>query len=319
MWDEFPTIKKDLQAILARIEANIDTADADVQAAVTDMFSNGGKLLRPAFTLLIGRFHNFNRERLLNLAATVEMLHTASLVHDDIIDDSPTRRHAETLQAKFGKDVAVYAGDYLFAITFRVLADYSPNLETMQMATNYLQRILNGELEQRTNHYKQTMTMSDYESQIGGKTASLFVLAAKLGVAASDGDSEFAERVSRFAYNVGMAFQILDDILDYQSTTDQLGKPALNDVREGVYTAPLIIAMQDNPTIHELLAKRENISGDEISSLAQLVRESGAVDKAIDLATEYTDGALDALDELPDHESKNILLAISQKLLVRQD
>jgi heptaprenyl diphosphate synthase len=319
MWDEFPTIKSDLQAVLARIEANVDAADENVADAITTMFTSGGKLLRPAFTLLIGGFHTNNHEALLNLAATVEMLHTASLVHDDIIDDSPTRRHVETLQSRFGKDVAVYAGDYLFAITFRVLADYSPDLVTMQMATSYLQRILSGELEQRTNHYKTTMSMSDYESQIGGKTAALFVLAAKLGVSASQSDTNFEDKVERFAYNVGMAFQILDDILDYESSDDQLGKPALIDVREGVYTAPLILAMQDNPEIIALLEKQAAISDTEIHHLADLVRTSGALDKAIDLATSYTDGALDALDELPEHENKNILLAISQKLLVRKD
>ena len=104
IWQDFPAIQKELQAVLNRIEANMDANDPEVEAALFDMFNAGGKLLRPAFTLLIGRFYPAEREPLLNLAATVEMLHTASLVHDDIIDDSPTRRHAESIQSRFGKD-----------------------------------------------------------------------------------------------------------------------------------------------------------------------------------------------------------------------
>lgn len=319
IWQDFPAIQKELQAVLNRIEANMDANDPEVEAALFDMFNAGGKLLRPAFTLLIGRFYPAEREPLLNLAATVEMLHTASLVHDDIIDDSPTRRHAESIQSRFGKDVAAYAGDYLFAVTFRTLADNTNNIETVRMATRYLERILSGELTQRTNHYRTDMTIADYEDQISGKTAALFVLAAKLGIAASDVPDDFAELASDFAYNVGMAFQILDDILDYQSDSTTLGKPTLNDVREGVYSAPLIIAMQNNERIQTLLAKQTEITTAEAEELAQLVRDSGALDEAGDMAMRYTEAALNYLDDMPEHESKDILFSISRSLLSRND
>lgn len=319
IWDEFPAIRKELQGVLDRIEANLDANDADVEAALIEMFSHGGKLLRPAFTILIGRFFPAEREPLLNLAATVEMLHTASLVHDDIIDDSPKRRHAESVQSRFGKDVAAYTGDYLFAVTFRTLADNTNDINVVRMATRYLERILSGELTQRTNHYKRDMTIANYEDQIAGKTAALFVLAANLGIAASHAPKDFADLATDFAYNVGMAFQILDDLLDYSADSTTLGKPTLNDVREGVYSAPLIIAMQDNEEIQALLAKGATISDDEAVHLGELVRASGALAIAEDMAVAYTNTALEQLSDMPEHESKRILLSISQTLLTRND
>lgn len=317
MWENFPTVQAELQDVLLIIQNSLHANDKEVEQALLDMFRAGGKMLRPAFTLIIGQFYPRNNSDLKHIAAAIEMLHTATLVHDDIIDDSPERRHAPSIQSRFGKDVAAYAGDYLFAATFKTLAYHTSDMKLVQQATSLLEAILTGELTQRTNHYDRHMTLANYKEQIAGKTAALFVLSAKLGAANGNAPEEFMTLVSDFSYNVGMAFQILDDILDYQSTTHDLGKPTLQDVREGVYSAPLIIAMQNNDEIQTLLKKKEQISNDECIALRDMVIASGAVDDAIALASDYTNNALEQLDKLPESDAKDTLVAISEALLER--
>lgn len=317
MWEKFPTVQQELQDVLFIIQNSLQANDKEVEQALLDMFRAGGKMLRPAFAIIIGQFYPGNTSNLKHIAAAVEMLHTATLIHDDIIDDSPERRHAPSIQSKFGKDIAAYAGDYLFAATFKTLAYHTDDMTLVRQATKLLEDILTGELTQRTNHYDRHMTLADYKEQIAGKTAALFVLSAQLGAANGDAPDEFVDLVTEFAFNVGMAFQILDDILDYQSTKTDLGKPTLQDVREGVYSAPLIIAMQDKAEIQNLLAKKDRISNDESIQLRDLVIASGAVDEATSLASEYTEKALDYLAQLPDGEAKDTLITISEALLER--
>ncbi|SCC01225.1 polyprenyl synthetase family protein [Weissella bombi] len=317
MWENFPSVKKELQDVLLIIQDSLQANDKEVEKALLDMFRAGGKMLRPAFALIIGEFYPHDNSDLKHIAAAVEMLHTATLVHDDIIDDSPERRHAPSIQSRFGKDVAAYAGDYLFAATFKTLAYHTNDMTLVRQATSLLEAILTGELTQRTNHYDRHMTLASYKEQIAGKTAALFVLSAQLGAANGKAPESFMNLVSDFAYNVGMAFQILDDILDYQSTDRDLGKPTLQDVREGVYSAPLIIAMQNNNDIQALLKKREQITNEESLALRDMVVASGAVDDAIALASEYTNNALEQLDKLPEGEAKDTLVAISEALLER--
>lgn len=318
LWDKFPSMQRDLKTVKAIMVDNLTTQDTDIQAALTSMMTDGGKLLRPALTILIGRFFPHHHNDLLGLAATVELLHTATLIHDDIIDDAPTRRHQITTQAQFGKDVAVYAGDYLFATTFKLLAYHSHTVESGRRGAEYLEKILNGELSQRMNHFNTDITVADYTDQIAGKTAALFEFASYLGTTTVDHpDSEFSAAAQHFAYNLGMAFQILDDILDYTDDPATLGKPTLEDIHNGVYSLPLILAMQEDPVIKSLL-KEPALTDEQVAHIATRVHQSQAMDDAMEMASQYTDQAEDYLDRLPDGEAKDILYALSDQLLSRQ-
>jgi len=320
MWDDFPTMQADLAAVSEVIEENLEVNNPDVQAALIKMMTGGGKYLRPALTILAGQFAPNNHKNLIALAASVEILHSASLIHDDIIDDSPLRRHQPSMQAQFGKDIAVYAGDVLFAKTFNLLAWHIEDLKTSRMATGYLTELLEGELEQRSNYYHLDMKIDDYLSQIAGKTASLFELAVRLGVSAAPETPEIvASTLTSFAYNLGMAFQIADDILDYENDSDTLGKPTLNDLREGIYSAPLLLALEKNPSLGDTLSKRFDMSDEEAQSIANYVASSGALDEAKELALDYADKADDLLNELPESNAKEILLDLQTKLISRQD
>lgn len=318
LWDQFPSMQRDLKTVRAIMVDNLTVQDTEIQTALTSMLTDGGKLLRPALTILIGRFFPHHHNDLLGLAATVELLHTATLIHDDIIDDAPVRRHQRTIQTQFGKDVAVYAGDYLFATTFKLLAYHSHSVEAGRKGAEYLEKILNGELSQRMNHFNTNITVADYTNQIAGKTAALFEFASYLGTTTVDNlDPAFSQSAQQFAYNLGMAFQILDDILDYADDQETLGKPTLEDIQNGVYSLPLILAMQEEPTIKTLL-QVPVLSTNQVTEIAQLVQQSQAIETAMDMASHYTDQAEDHLDALPDGEAKDILYALSDQLLSRQ-
>ncbi len=319
IWNDFPSIQSDLTEVLDVIQSELKAKNPAVQDALIEMITSGGKLLRPALTILIGQMTPNNHDNLIHLAAAVEMLHSATLVHDDIIDSSSQRRHHPSIQARFGQDVAVYAGDYLFSVTFKTLAFHSSSTEVSRKATTYLEQILNGELLQRSHYYHLDMTIDDYLEQIAGKTAALFELAAQLGLSAADEQPNQAltDKLISFTYNLGMAFQILDDLLDYQDDSQTLGKPTLNDMREGVYSAPLLYAINRSERVKELLAARETMTDAQSQEVAQLVHETGAFDAATELAVDYTDIALDILDELPDSDAKDMLIDLSEHLLHR--
>lgn len=319
IWNDFPSIQSDLAEVITVIQTDLQAKNDDVQAALIEMMTTGGKLLRPALTILIGQMAPNNHDDLIHLAASVEMLHSATLIHDDIIDSSSTRRHHASIQAQLGQDVAVYAGDYLFATTFHILANHTHNMETARKATSFLESILNGELMQRSHYYKLDMSIEEYLEQIAGKTAALFEMTAELGLstATEPVDDQTKSNLYAFTFNLGMAFQILDDLLDYQNDSATLGKPTLNDMREGVYSAPLLYAIHQSDRIHDLLQIGDAITDAQSIEIAELVHSTGAFDQASELALTYTDQALDALDTLPDSDPKDILIDLSDQLLHR--
>lgn len=148
MWHEYPTLAPELASALAMIEKQITTNNTPVAKAIMEMINGGGKLLRPAYCLLFSRFQDVDREKMIALAAAIETLHTATLIHDDIIDKSPTRRNQVTIQKQFGPDTAVYAGDYLFVVCFKLLSHYASSLRSIQQDSGSMEKILKGELDQ---------------------------------------------------------------------------------------------------------------------------------------------------------------------------
>lgn len=320
IWDAYPEVEKELLAVVDLMEANINLGDSDVKTAIIEMIKHGGKMLRPAYTLLMSAFHETDRKKMIVLAAAIETLHTASLVHDDIIDDAPTRRHQTSIQHQFGKDVAVYAGDYLFVVVFRMLSTYHNDLKSVQVDTGYLDRILGGELQQKSSRYNYDMTIDTYLKQINGKTAELFGLATTVGAMESGASTAFTSLAKSIGVNIGMAFQIMDDILDYDESSVQIGKPTMEDLRQGVYSAPLIYAMNANPTeILPLLKHQAAMTDEQAQQVDVLVKAAGGVTNAKALAQQYTDDALRGIAQLPTHPAKDVLLELTTKLLDRRD
>lgn len=316
-----PELNRALLAVSDLMAARIKTKDGQLESALQKMATNGGKFLRPAFfwlfASLTGQPQPEQRDRLIKLATSIEVLHMATLIHDDIIDDSPERRGRISIQAEFGKDVAVYSGDYLFTIFFDLITTTTATTPFLTTNAQIMHRILSGELGQMADRFKQGQTFLSYLRNINGKTAALFSLAASEGAYFGGADQRTVALAKRIGQNVGIAFQILDDILDY-SSGDQLNKPVLEDLATGVYSLPLLLAIQANPAAFKpLLDKGRLMSEADMQLVRQLVLENGGVEQARQLATAFTKKAEAEINQLPAGSSRRALTKLCQRLLKR--
>ena len=242
MWMEYPELHEELKQVKAMMHASITIENQQIREAIWAVLESGGKMVRPAYLILFSMWNeNRNKEEVHAVAAALELLHVATLLHDDVIDEADTRRGQETISARFGNRVAIYAGDYLLTVCYQLLSKYSPDLAGIQLPTDGMMRVVEGELLQMEESYKTDVTIQDYLKRIDGKTAQLFMLSCMMGERFS-GMGEL-ERSRHIGNSIGMAFQLLDDILDYEVTSDQFGKPVLEDVVQGVYTMPLIASL----------------------------------------------------------------------------
>lgn len=323
MWEQFPTLKKELNQTLDLMEKNIVIKNPEVQQAVLDMIHAGGKLLRPAYQLLFSQFGKQREpKKAIALAASIEMLHTASLIHDDIVDCADTRRNLMTIQKRFGNDIAVYAGDYLFVTCFKLLAQYASSLKSVQLNAKSMEKVLAGELGQMNYRYNYSGGTKAYLENISGKTAELFAMSCFIGAYESGCALPFSNTCRKIGENIGMAFQILDDILDYSETSVEIGKPVLEDVKQGVYSLPLLFAIENKPNeILPLLDKKDQLTDYETKELYSLVQQSGGVKKAHELARQYTEQAILLIKKLPDtsQKTKEVLEEITRQILNRQN
>jgi len=320
MWDNYPTIQQDLNAVLTIIEQNINIREKKIEASIKELIYSGGKLLRPTYSLLCAQIGpHYDREQAISIAAALEVLHMATLVHDDVIDDATTRRGTETIQSKFGKNYAVYTGDYLFCVCFKILARHAKNLSSIEINTSSMEKILVGELDQMGMRYNLNMSVKHYLKQISGKTAQLFSLSCSLGAEISEASSYHKLIAKKIGHNMGMAFQILDDILDYTQDSQNLGKPVLNDVKQGVYSLPLIYAMNKNrKAFKPYLEKGLLMTNDDLTEVLNLIDKYKGVEDAKELAQKYTDKSLTLIKKIPDGQYKQDMLEITASLLNRE-
>ena len=320
MWDSYPEIKQDLTDVLQVIDTNITLRDKKARKTILDLLHAGGKLLRPAFFLLTAKAgEKSDRDQLIHVAASIEVLHMASLIHDDIIDEAETRRGLPTVQSQFGQKYALYTGDYLFCVCFKILSKYANALSTIEFNTDTIERILVGELEQMESLYNPNITVKQYLRQISRKTAALFALSCHMGAELSGVGSYAKINAKKIGHEIGMAFQILDDILDYTGEINVMGKFALEDMKQGIYSLPLIYAMNQNrEPFLPLISKKENICEKDIGKILELINKYNGIEKARELATKYTNKAIARISKLTDCESKTIMLELTVKLLQRQ-
>lgn len=320
-WNNYPIIQNRLQTVCTVICTKVKIRNAEVQTALTDFSTSGGKLLRPAFFLLfsdLGALEKQEEEQLLKIAASVELLHMATLIHDDIIDDSPLRRGAASVQSRYGKDIAVFTGDLLFTVFFELLIETMNGSEFMTINAQSMKRLLLGELDQMHTRYNQRLTFRDYLRAINGKTAQLFWLACKQGAYFGHADKKTQRLAGRIGRNIGLAFQIYDDILDYTADTKTLKKPVLEDLAQGVYTLPLLLAYQEAPAhFTPYLAKKELLLPKEAGQVAQLVAHHGGTAKAKAIAQRFAEKALADIRKLPDRPAKALLEQLTLELLER--
>ena len=317
IWNNYPELKRELTLVLDLMKKNVKCKDKKIENSIVELIESGGKLLRPAFVLIGSNFGEYDREKSIPTAAVIEMIHMASLVHDDVIDDSKLRRGQETIQSKYGKDYAVYIGDYLFCVCFKILAT-SSSLQAIKMDSRAMSKICMGEINQLNSRYSKKLSIKDYLSRISGKTAELFSLSLSLGAAECDANKNVVRTLYNIGHNLGMAFQIIDDILDYEGNDESIRKSAGNDLKQGIYTAPFIYASINNSKEFEKFIGNEYLTDDNIKEIVEKVKINNGVRDARELADKYMKKCFKGIEALPDNKYKEILNDISKWLLFRE-
>ena len=316
LWQGYPEIHKELIKVENYMKEVIPSRKKILTDICLELIEAGGKRLRPAFVIIGAKFGRFDEIKIIPLAASMELLHTATLVHDDIIDDSELRRGRVTVQAKWGEDMAVYVGDYLFTKAFTILSD-KMHYEYLNRIAHAFKTICEGEIDQYEIKYNMDVSVTDYLKRIYRKTAVLFVMSILTGAYEGKCKRSTIHALGKFASFYGMAFQVYDDLLDYLSSEEIEGKPIGNDIRQGIYTLPLLYALKDQktgPEIKKFLSKKADISNEEIQQVIQLVKETRALDLTRELKEKFVKKALSDLDNLSDCDYKNICIDLVKLL-----
>lgn len=317
----FPeAIRPWLARVEERISESLTAEDKLIEDVSTHLLRAGGKRLRPALVLLSGMAcrEKADLEPLVPVAAAAELIHMATLVHDDAVDQSFVRRGGPTVNARWGDNVAILMGDYLFARAFALLAATGKNKNVGVMAEVVFEMSL-GEIQQLAQAYDAEQTEDAYIKRINRKTALLFAASCRLGAYLSGAPPEQEEALGRFGSLIGCGFQIIDDILDLTSEEDRLGKPIGSDLRSGVVTLPVIHALNRSGQ-RELIAthiRDRKLGEKEITDIRALVEECGGIEYARDGAERLTRQAREQLAQLPASLARDALESLADILLRR--
>lgn len=289
-----------------------------INIAIEDLIRGGGKRLRPILMLLAGKFGDFNEQKMLELAAGLELLHMATLVHDDIIDEAKLRRGEKTAQAKFGPNIAVFVGDYLLTRSYLMFSRYLSR-HSLNRLNKIVKLICEGEINQYQEKYNYNLTVIDYLKRIRKKTALLFGTSTYIGAYESGVRKKELYHLYKFGLELGMAFQVQDDLLDFIGSEDKTGKKVGQDLKAGIYTLPLIYLLDSAHAqkIKKMLSKG-TLSEDEVELISDLTCQEGCLEKSRKLEQQFLDKAMTHLDSLPDIKIKDDLRYIIDWQLKRE-
>lgn len=289
----------DLQAVEAGLRAAICPEDPVLGQVTKHFLSAPGKRLRPVLVLLAGKCSSYRPERLVKAAVALELVHMAALVHDDVVDGAASRRGISSVNAVWGNRVAVLLGDYFYARSLALAAELGPE------AVGHISRVINtlveGEFAQLKETYDLQLTEEDYLARVKHKTADFISVCCQLGGQVGDAPAEVQKALARYGYFVGMAFQIRDDVLDFIADPAQLGKPAANDLTQGILTLPVIHALRNSSHKNELvqILEKKSMTAQEMESVREWLKETGSLTYSQNLATRYISQAKESLSILP--------------------
>ncbi|WP_318509373.1 heptaprenyl diphosphate synthase component II [Bacillus sp. T3] len=303
-------LSSDLNVIEKELEETINAQAPLLRQASLHLLKAGGKRIRPVFVLLAGRFGDYDINVIKNVAVTLELIHTASLVHDDVIDDAELRRGKQTIKAKWDNRIAMYTGDYIFARALELMTEIS-NPDAHKILSNTMVELCLGEIEQIKDKYRYDQNLRDYLRRIKRKTALLIAASCQLGAASTNVNEEIHKKLFQFGYFVGMSFQIIDDVLDFTSTEKELGKPAGGDLLQGNITLPVLFAMENWDIKQEIIKVHEHTERSEMDKIIELVKDSGAIERSLSVSDRYLDKALAILEELPKIKANKVLREIA--------
>jgi geranylgeranyl pyrophosphate synthase len=315
----FDPVQSDLQLVEDTIRRVGEVEYPLLANLLEHVLQTRGKRVRPALVLLSASFDDYPLQRLVPLAAAIELLHTATLVHDDLIDNSPTRRGIQTLHSMTSKSATVLVGDYLFAKA-AALCTETDNTRVMRVFGEALMTICDGELQQLFSAGDWRQTRTEYYAKIERKTASLIRTASETGAILSGATEGRIQALRQYGYYLGMAFQIVDDILDFVGEEHRTGKPVGGDLRQLTITLPAIVALEEDPdsfALHRVLDDG-NTDDEVIEQAVAVVRASRGIDVSRQEAQRFADRAVSQLAALPDGPGRHALESLAE-YVVRRD
>lgn len=311
--------QEDIRAVEAMILAQADGYQQDLKAALEHLLASGGKRIRPTIIIYIGRMLGADPQHILTMAAAIELLHTATLVHDDLIDGSLLRRGIPTLNAQWTPGATVLTGDFLFSKAAKLAAN-TRSIPVIQLFTDTLATIVNGEITQMFNN-RCRINRDEYYVRIYAKTASLFETSAASAALLSGVDQATTEKMSKFGNYLGMAFQIIDDILDFTGQQDTIGKPVGNDLRQGLVTLPTILFAESNPddtAVNQLMQGDCVKNSKQLNELILAIQKSNAPRLALAEAKRFVELGIEQLADTPDGFERTQLVQIARFIVDRK-
>jgi octaprenyl-diphosphate synthase len=339
----FDLVRDDLALVEQEIAAQNSAAIEPVCEISSYLREGGGKRLRPALLLLAAGASGYRGKSAIRLGAVVEMIHSATLIHDYVIDGANTRRGRPSANARWGNHMSVLAGDWLYMQSFE-MALRERNFAVLDILIDLTQNMVEGELLQLTRLGQMDLNEAEATELAYRKTACLFSGCSRLGAVLGEQPKDVEDALAEYGRNAGLAFQLVDDLLDFTASPEKLGKPVLSDLKEGKVTLPLIFALQAQATTMHATAHAADGDGHGVThangngrrlvskvleerdfqsvrpeEITKLVRETGALDRAAKLATEYVRRAKASLEVLPDTEYRRALLAVPDFILEREN
>ena len=315
----YEPVREDLAKVEARLKAVSQVSPSWLAELLAHSLGGGGKRVRPALVLLSGRFYHYDPGCLLPMAAALEVLHTATLVHDDAIDHSPLRRGHPTINKVWGEDKAILLGDYLLAQAEELVSE-TQNPRVIRLFARAIMTIAQGELNQSFSAFSLEQTREQYLARIAAKTASLITLATESGAILSRAPEGMITALKDYGYNLGIAFQIIDDILDFVGDEAEMGKPTGSDLSEGTLTLPAMLVLERYPGANPLrrLFQHEGDKQENISLAIELVSSSGVLEECYQVAQDYSARAGANLESLHDSPARKSLRELARYVVARK-
>lgn len=317
--DIFEPIHSELPFLRQGLKKVAEVDSPEFASLLDYAVGNAGKGIRSALTLLCGKFHRYSLKLLFPAAIAVELLHLASLIHDDTIDKASLRRGMPTISRLWGDNIAMLAGDFLFAKASELITS-TGILEVVRLLSQTLMAISQGELEETWKAYDVRQTRQDYFRRTEKKTASLFALATRSGAILSESPKEVAEALYIYGYKLGIAFQIVDDVLDFTTAEEELGKPVGKDLSQGILTLPVILFLEQNLKDNPVRAYLKRRGGEEeLKRSLNLLRNSPVIEESHQIARGFSQEACQAIKFLPQNPSKKALFNLAEYTVERQN
>ncbi len=317
--DIFAAIADDLQKVEGAIEDALATRDEMLDEISTYLLRAGGKRIRPALLLLTSQFPGARMQQVIPVAAAVELIHMATLVHDDVVDKATVRRGRPTVNAKWSNQVSVLIGDYLFAKSFAVLSQ-TGNTRVVGIMADVVYEMSRGELAQSASYFQTEQTEADYYQRIAQKTGYLLAECCRLGAIVGGAEESQVQALYNYGMGVGLSFQIADDLLDFTGSAAKVGKPVCGDLKTGILTLPVVHALQHSPHAAELRAMiaTHNISDADIERVKEILEAAHSFTYAREKAQMHLAQAVAELDHVPELATRNGLQVLADFVINRQ-